>query len=1151
MSQLTVPPLEGALKRSPELLEKVFNSIHVLIAYLDPQFNFIRVNRNYAAAEGRDPEFYVGKNHFALYPNPANEVIFRRVVETGRPYFAYEKAFEYGEHPERGATYWDWSLEPVIAPNGAVEGLVFSLVDVTARRRSEANLAEAQRLAHVGSWEWDVINDRFYWSDETFRIYGLVPQSIAPTYKTVLDIAHPEDRERLAHDFEIALREGDHLTIGHRVTRPDGSVRFVHREGEVLRDKDRRAVRMRGTVQDITERKLAEDALRRREQQFRSMVEAWPDIIARVDKAQRHLYVSPSIEKVTGLPPEAFIGKTHRELGDAPAETIRLWEANIEKVLETGQPQSVDFSLAGPEGTLYYERRAVPEFGADGKIQGVLIWARDVTERKRVEDRLRESEDRFEAMAEAIEDVFWMSTPGVKQMLYISPGYERIFGRSCESLYQAPQSFMEAVLPEDKPKLATAFENHTRGIPYQLEYRIVRPDGAIRWMHERGFPVRDEQGNLRAMTGIVSDITAGKVAQETLREREALLREAQRLAAVGSWDWTAATDTVIWSDELYRIAGRDRRLPAPNFREPVALYTRHSAAHADAAVAKALQTGAPYEVDLELIRPDGTTRWVVARGEAKRDATGRIVGLRGTVQDITERKLAEEKLRRSEQNLAQAQRIALLGNWDWDIVRNTLRWSDEIYRIFGLEPQTFGASYDAFIATIHPEDRAAVTEAVNASLEGRKPYGIDHRIVMRDGSIRYVHEQGEVYRDASGKPVRMIGTVQDITERKLGEIMLRKVNRALRTLSRCNQTLIHARDEDALLRDMCRTIVEEGGYRAAWIGYAEHDPHEPVRPVAQVGFEPADVERFAITWDEAQRHPVGTAVRRDAIQIVRDARADPGYAPWHDQASKYGYQSLVSLPLDWNRKTAAGVLTIYASERNAFDDEEVKLLKELSDDLCYGIVALRTGKEREQATKRLQKSMEGTIQAVASTVEMRDPYTAGHQRRVAQLATAIAREIGLSDEETVAMRMAGTVHDIGKVYVPAEILNRPGPLSEIEITMVKTHAQVGYNILKGVEFTWPVAELVRQHHERLDGSGYPQGLKGDQILLGARILAVADVVEAMASHRPYRPGLGLDEALHEITTYRGTRYDPGVVDACVALFRENRFKFTVTPGPLR
>ena len=192
----------------------------------------------------------------------------------------------------------------------------------------------------------------------------------------------------------------------------------------------------------------------------------------------------------------------------------------------------------------------------------------------------------------------------------------------------------------------------------------------------------------------------------------------------------------------------------------------------------------------------------------------------------------------------------------------------------------------------------------------------------------------------------------------------------------------------------------------------------------------------------------------------------------------------------------------------------------------------------------LQKAIDGIIEAMGLTVEIRDPYTSGHQKRVAEIAHAIATEMSLSKQQTEGVRMAGVIHDIGKMAVPAEILSKPGKITEHEFEIIKSHPEVGYNILKKIDFPWPIAQIVYQHHERMDGSGYPQGLSGEEILLEARIMAVADVVEAMASHRPYRPALGIDMALEEIEKNKDEIYDSEVVDACLRIFKEEKFKLS-------
>lgn len=196
-----------------------------------------------------------------------------------------------------------------------------------------------------------------------------------------------------------------------------------------------------------------------------------------------------------------------------------------------------------------------------------------------------------------------------------------------------------------------------------------------------------------------------------------------------------------------------------------------------------------------------------------------------------------------------------------------------------------------------------------------------------------------------------------------------------------------------------------------------------------------------------------------------------------------------------------------------------------------------------RSEKSLKNSLTGTIKAITKAIEARDPYTAGHQQRVSNIACGIAQEMGLDKELIEGIRMGAVIHDIGKIQTPAELLSKPSKLTAIEYQLIQEHASVGYEILKDIEFPWPVAEIAHQHHERINGSGYPQGLKGENICLEARIVAVADVVEAISSHRPYRPALGIDVAMEEITAHRGEWYDPVAVDACLSLFRKNKFSF--------
>ncbi len=252
-------------------------------------------------------------------------------------------------------------------------------------------------------------------------------------------------------------------------------------------------------------------------------------------------------------------------------------------------------------------------------------------------------------------------------------------------------------------------------------------------------------------------------------------------------------------------------------------------------------------------------------------------------------------------------------------------------------------------------------------------------------------------------------------------------------------------------------------------------------------------------------------------------------------------QFATALSIKW--KAEKQLLTMHADLEDLVQQRTAELVK--SNRLLKNEVENRKQMQQElqQSFENLERAMHSTIQAISMTVEKRDPYTSGHQLRVAILAKAIAQELKLPENQIESIYMAASIHDIGKISLPAEILVKPIPLTDIEISLIQAHAQAGYDILSGIDFPWPIADIVVQHHERLNGSGYPRGLAGEEILLEARILCVADVVETMASHRPYRPSIGMDKALEEITTNRGVLYDLHVVDACLTLFKEKNFQF--------
>ena len=395
----------------------------------------------------------------------------------------------------------------------------------------------------------------------------------------------------------------------------------------------------------------------------------------------------------------------------------------------------------------------------------------------------------------------------------------------------------------------------------------------------------------------------------------------------------------------------------------------------------------------------------------------------------------------------------------------------------------------------HPDDLENDMELVRKLAAG-KINSIDKqkRYIRKDGSSIWTHLSVQVIRNTSGYPILFLPMILDITEQKLAEKKLIESEERLRLA-------FENANEGVCLVDMVGKHIEVNNCMCEIFGYNKDEleemtmddiTHPEDQHISQDFFKRSikgDFERAV--FEKRYFHKKGGLVwGRVSSSLVRDPDGSPLYFILHIQ-----------------------------------DVTQKKLYEE------------RIGNSME----KLRKAMGGIIQAMSLTVEAKDPYTSGHQRRVADLARAIAQEMNLTEDQIDGIRMSGAIHDIGKISVPSEILSKPTKLSALEFSLIKNHPSVGYDILRDIEFPWPIAQITLQHHERINGSGYPMGISGNEILLEAKILAVADVVEAIASHRPYRPAYDIGVALNEISQNKGILYEPEVVAACLRVFEEKKY----------
>lgn len=419
--------------------------------------------------------------------------------------------------------------------------------------------------------------------------------------------------------------------------------------------------------------------------------------------------------------------------------------------------------------------------------------------------------------------------------------------------------------------------------------------------------------------------------------------------------------------------------------------------------------------------------------------------------DITEHKRAEIALQESEARLRQAQRIAHLGFWEWDILTGDLIWSDESLSILGVKPENFKPTLDSFLTLVHPDDKAYVLSSLDAAIRDNTSYGIEFRALHPDGNIQQLHAQGEVTRDASGKAIRMFGTLMDITAQKQAETTLYRSHRALQVLNECNHTIVHASTGQELINEICRIIVDTGGYRFAWVGYAQSDENKTVYPVASAGYEAGYLDND-FSWDTDRRKfdPVTDVICSGEPSIVKNLSADPSYESLRNAAMERAYRSEIALPLNAGEK-AFGALMIYASETDAFDSEEEKLLIRLADDLAYGILSMHSRMERERAEQFLRDS-ENKYRLLYDE----NPsifFTIDKQGTILSINKFGAKELGYTDEELIGSSIFNLSHK-------AHMADAEEHLQNCLLDPAKTHHWEQQKVCKDGSLLW-VRESVR------------------------------------------------------------------------------------------
>jgi len=1087
---------EENLRVREESYRIIFENTGTSMILIEEDTSISMANDEFARKTGYSPDEIIGRMKWTelVHPDEISRMVeqhrLRREID-GEALQSYELRYMTKTGDTRDAL-----LNIQLVPG--TKKSIASLIDISDRKRADEALRESEakhRLLFENAGEGILIaqGDMIKLANPALADMLGYPSDIITT-RPFSSFIHSDDRA-IVVDRHMRRMRGEPMETGYdfRIITADGTQRRLHIISQIISWEG--IASSLSFVIDITDHRRVEEELREAEEIYRNIFMNSQIGLFRTDiQTGMLLEANDSMAKFSSFKNREELLSDNRSIAERYVDP-EARQKMIASIIEHGQIDRFETQFRRYDGSVIWIRLSAKLIAAKGWLEGV---AEDITEEKNAREALRRSEERYRTLVENASDIIFR-TDNTGHFTFVNPAALRTTGYEKEVIIG--MHYPELIRQDMRDEAIKFFgRQFVKGLNNTYsEYPIITKDGHELWLGQNTQLIA-EDGNVTGFQSVARDITERKRVEDALRESEERYRSILEEMEEAYYEVDLKGNFTFFNESLCKTFGYSRvELMGMNNR---AYTSPKHARKAFLAFNEIYQTGIKKAlIDYEIIKKDGGKRSLETSILPVKNPSGEIIGFRGVLRDITDRKQADEALLDSKlkfQFLAENMADVV---FTLDINLATTYVSPSIERMLGFTPEERIAQ--KVDQQLTPKSQKLVFETLLEELGRDKEKGVDLDRSMnmeleyyhKNGSIRYLATYIRGIRDSEGNLTGFYGSHHDITDRKKMEDDLKVSEINLRMILDSVDNAIFIYTKDGKIIDVNSKMLEM--YRVSR------------EEVCSMSIE----EDFSTPDNPLNELPgIWESVMKEKERVFEWQARRP-----HD-----------------------------GSTFNA----EVFLRKINLSNGEFILAAVRDITDRKKSDEKLQNTMESlrkavgtTIQVMVSAIESRDPYTAGHQVRSANLARTIATEMGLSQDKVEGIRMAGSIHDIGKLSIPAEILSKPSKLSELEFSLIKEHARQGYEMLKNVESPWPLAEIVYQHHERMDGSGYPRKLKGNDILIEARILNVADVVEAIASHRPYRPALGLDAALEEIEKNRGTLYDEAVVDICIRLFREKSFKF--------